>query len=83
MTSKLLTVFVLTGIVDSTDQFFASVELSVQPDCEPAAAVLPLSAFPCDISEGDSFHILKLTEDSEPVIVCGEFEGEIKPSDGE
>ena len=80
---KLLTVFVLTGIVDSTDQFFASVELQVSADCEPAHAVLPLHAFPCEIGEGDPFHILKLTEDSIPVIMCGEFKGELKSNDGE
>jgi len=66
-----LTTFVLTGIVDSTDQFFASVEINLNPPTvEASMAVLPLHAFPCEIQEGDTFYILKLTEDSTPVIVC-------------
>ena len=69
----ILTSFVLTGIVDSTDQFFASVEVNlVPPLAESSLAVIPLHAFPCDIKEGDSFYILKLTEEKEPVIICGE-----------
>ena len=69
----ILTTFVLTGIVDSTDQFFASVEINLNPPlAESSVAVIPLHAFPCEIKEGDSFYVVKLTEDSEPVIICGE-----------
>lgn len=71
MTMKILTTFVLTGIVDSTDQFFASVEINLNPPvAEASAAILPLHAFPCEIKEGDTFYILKLTEQSDPVIIC-------------
>ena len=71
---KLLATFVLTGVVDSTDQFFASVEINTNPPlAEASLAVLPLHAFPCQIKEGDKFYILKLTKDNDPVIICGEF----------
>ena len=69
----ILTTFVLTGIVDSTDQLFASVEINLNPPlAESSVAVIPLHAFPCEIKEGDSFYVVKLTEDTEPVIICGE-----------
>ena len=68
---KLLTTFVLIGTVDSKDQFFASVEINTNPPApEHSMAVLPLHAFPCEINEGDTFYILKLTEKENPVIIC-------------
>ena len=68
-----LKTFVLVGVVDSADQFFASVEINTNPPvAEASIAVIPLHAFPCDIKEGDRFYILKLTEDENPVIICGE-----------
>lgn len=71
----ILTTFVLTGIVDSTDQFFASVEINTNPPlAEASLAVIPLHAFPCEIKEGDRFYILKLTEDKDPVIICGDYD---------
>lgn len=74
---KLLTTFVLIGTVDSTDRFFASVEINTNPPVgENSMAVLPLHAFPCEIKEGDKFYILKLTPDSIPVIICNENRGE-------
>jgi hypothetical protein len=77
---KALATFVLIGTVDSTDQFFASVEVNLNPPlAESSMAVIPLHAFPCEISEGDSFYILKLTKESDPVIICGEY----KSNDGE
>ena len=42
-------------------------------------AVMPVTAFPCEIEEGDTFYILKLTEEALPVIICGDY----KPDDGE
>jgi hypothetical protein len=79
-TLKLLATFVLTGTVDSTDKFFASVELNLNPPLAQASlAVIPLSAFPCEIREGDSFYVLKLTKETEPVIICGEY----KSNDGD
>ena len=72
---KLLTVFVLVGSVDSTDELYATVSLQAKAECAKAQAVLPLHAFPCKIKAGDSFHVLKETEDSIPIIQCGEFEG--------
>jgi hypothetical protein len=66
-----LKTFVLVGVVDSTDQFFASVEINTNPPvAEASLAVIPLHAFPCDIKEGDHFYILKLTEDDDSVIIC-------------
>jgi|TARA_R110000787_G_scaffold43141_4_gene105991 hypothetical protein len=72
---KLLTVFILTGSVDSTDEFFATVSLQAKAECVSAQAVLPLHAFPCKIKAGDLFHVLKETEDSIPILQCGEFKG--------
>lgn len=75
----LMTVFVLVGSVQSTDQFFATVQLQTRDGCieEAGQAVLPLHAFPCEIEAGDSFHVIKLTEDSIPLVQCGEFQGEL------
>lgn len=68
---KTLATFVLIGTVDSTDEFFASVEINTNPPvAEDSMAVLPLHAFPCEVKEGDTFYILKLTEDTIPVIIC-------------
>jgi len=69
----LLTTFVLIGTVDSKDDFLATVEINMNPaTTQPGYAVIPLSAFPCDIKEGDSFYIFKLTGESESVIICKE-----------
>ena len=77
---KLLTTFVLIGTVDSKDDFFATVEINMNPATEQAGhAVMPVAAFPCEIKEGDTFYILKLTEEALPVIICGEY----KPNVGE
>ena len=68
----MLKTFVLIGVIDSFDTHFASVELNMNPAMNggPAHAVMPVSAFPCPISEGQRFYVLKLTEDSDTVIVC-------------
>ena len=77
---KLLTTFVLIGTVDSTDDYFATVEINLNPPvAEPSVAVMPITAFPCDVEEGTKFYILKLTEQDLPVIICGEH----KSNDGE
>ena len=68
---KLLTVFVLVGSVDSTDEFFATVSLQAKAECA--------HAFPCKIKAGESFHVIKETEDSIPIIQCGEFKGTLNP----
>ena len=67
-----LKTFVLIGIIDSFDSHFASVELNMNPAFNGGAAhaVVPVTAFPCQISEGQRFYIVKLTEDSDSVIVC-------------
>ena len=66
----MLTTFVLIGTVDSMDEYFATVEINMNPATEQAGhAVMPLSAFPCQIKEGETFYILKLTEDTLPVIL--------------
>ena len=68
---KLLTTFVLIGTVDSKDDFFATVEINMNPQTEKVGhAVVPIAAFPCVINEGDTFYILKLTENELPVIIC-------------
>lgn len=68
---KTLAAFVLIGTVDSTDDFFATVEINRNPPTEMhGMAVLPLHAFPCTIKEGDTFYILKLTKEQDAVILC-------------
>jgi len=74
----LLTTFLLIGTVDSKDEFFATVEVNLYPPLENASmAIMPLSAFPCEIKEGDNFYILKLTNESLPVIICKDGKEEI------
>ena len=81
---KMLTTFVLVGTVDSKDDFFATVEINMNPATEePGHAVMPLTAFPCHIKEGETFYILKLTEESLPVILCKKDLGEIESNDGD
>jgi len=82
---KLLTTFVLIGTVDSTDDFMATVEINMNPATEQVGyAVMPLTAFPCEIKEGDNFYILKLTKEAIPVIMCKDKDEleDIKSNDG-
>lgn len=80
MKTLLLTTFVLVGTVDSKDEYFASVELDLNPKTSegPAHAILPISAFPCDIKEGEVFYVIKLHPDHDPVIQCAPRQKEIK-----
>ena len=77
---KTLATFILVGTIDSHDGQFATVELNLNPatNAGPALAVMPVAAFPCEIKEGDTFYILKLTEEALPVIICGDY----KPNEG-
>ena len=72
MKTTVLTTFILVGTVDSTDSQFATVELDLNPATSegPAIAVMPITAFPCKIKEGDTFYVIKLSESSEAVIQC-------------
>ena len=73
MGKLVLSTFVLTGVVDSTDEYFATVEINLNPPVEQASvAVMPISSFPCKVNEGTRFYILKLTENDIPVIICQE-----------
>jgi hypothetical protein len=69
---KTLTTFVLLGMVDSFDAHFATVELNTNPASNgaPAIAVMPVTAFPCEIYEGKVFYVVKLSELTEAVIIC-------------
>ena len=69
---KTLTTFILIGMVDSLDTYFATVELNTTPASNggPAMAVMPISAFPCEIYEGKVFYVVKLHEDQDATIVC-------------
>ena len=75
---KTLTTFVLMGVIDSHDGVFATVELNTNPASNggPATAVMPVSAFPCEISEGKVFYVIKLHEDQDAVIICEDREDE-------
>ncbi len=68
----MLKTFVLIGVIDSFDNHFASVELNMNPKLNggSAHAVMPITVFPCQISEGQRFYVIKLTEDSDTVVVC-------------
>ena len=69
-----LTTFILVGMVDSYDPYFATVELSTTPASNggPAIAVMPVSAFPCEIYEGKVFYVVKLHDNQDAIIVCQE-----------
>ena len=67
-----LKVFILVGTIDSHDGHFATVELNLNPATNggAASAVMPVSAFPCEIEEGSRFFVVKLTEEQEAIIIC-------------
>ena len=71
---NVLTTFILLGMVDSHDEHFATVELNTNPATNgaPATAVMPVSAFPCDIHEGKVFYVVKLHDNQDAVIICQE-----------
>ena len=68
----MLTTFILVGMIDSHDPYFATVELNTTPASNggPSIAVMPVSAFPCEIYEGKVFYVVKLREDQDATIVC-------------
>jgi len=68
----ILTTFILVGMIDSHDTYFATVELNTTPASNggPATAVIPVSAFPCEIYEGKVFYVVKLADEQDAVIVC-------------
>ena len=69
---NMLTTFILVGMIDSHDRYFATVELNTTPASNggPATAVMPVTAFPCEVYEGKVFYVVKLYEDEDAVIVC-------------
>ena len=69
---NMLTTFILVGMIDSFDSHFATVELNTTPESNggPATAVMPVSAFPCEIYEGKVFYVVKLYENEDATIVC-------------
>tara|TARA_B100001094_G_scaffold253497_1_gene251918 strand:- start:1378 stop:1605 length:228 start_codon:yes stop_codon:yes gene_type:complete len=73
---KTLTTFVLIGVIDSHDGVFATVELNTNPASNggSATAVMPVSAFPCEVSEGKVFYVVKLHENQDAVIICEDKE---------
>ena len=68
----ILTTFILVGMIDSYDTYFATVELNTTPASNggPAMAVIPVSAFPCEIYEGKVFYVVKLHDEQDAAIVC-------------
>jgi hypothetical protein len=70
---KLLATFVLVGTIDSMDTVFATVELNTPAPTEQSSiAILPLTAFPCEIEEGDRFFVVKLDKDLDAEIICAD-----------
>tara|TARA_R110000765_G_scaffold18334_1_gene49222 strand:- start:454 stop:699 length:246 start_codon:yes stop_codon:yes gene_type:complete len=68
----ILTTFILVGMIDSYDAHFATVELNTTPASNggPATAVMPVTAFPCEVYEGRIFYIVKLHDEQDAVVVC-------------
>ena len=81
---KVLTTFILVGMVDSHDAHFATVELNTTPASNggPATAVMPVAAFPCEIYEGKVFYVVKLHDEQDAVIVCQEEPEDEEPRRG-
>ena len=75
---KTLATFILVGTIDTHDAQFATVELNLNPatNAGPAIAVMPVAAFPCEIKEGDTFYVVKLSELEDAVIVCQKEEAD-------
>ena len=71
---NMLKTFVLLGVIDSHDSYFATVELNTNPASNggPATAVMPVNAFPCEIYEGKVFYVVKLHDNQDAVIICQE-----------
>ena len=67
-----LKVFILVGTIDSHDGQFATVELDLNPATNggPAMAVMPVAAFPCEVKEGKTFYVVKLSELEDAVVIC-------------
>ena len=67
-----LKVFILVGTIDSHDGQFATVELNLNPAMNggPAMAVIPVSAFPCEVKEGNTFYVVKLSELEDAIVIC-------------
>ena len=67
-----LKVFILVGTIDSHDGQFATVELDLNPATNggPAMAVMPVAAFPCEVKEGKTFYVVKLSELQDSVVIC-------------
>ena len=73
-----LKVFILVGTIDSHDGQFATVELNLNPATNggPAMAVMPVAAFPCEVKEGNTFYVVKLSELEDAVIICQKEESD-------
>ena len=73
-----LKVFILVGTIDSHDAQFATVELDLNPATNggPALAVMPVAAFPCEVKEGNTFYVVKLSELEDAVIICQKEESD-------
>ena len=71
MTTTLST-FVLVGTIISTDSFLTTLEFSLNPatNGQPAIAVLPRSAIPCDIIVGGKVYVVKTEAQEIPTITC-------------
>jgi hypothetical protein len=82
---KTLTTFVLLGTIDAHDGQFATVELNLNPatNAGPAMAVMPVSAFPCEIKEGDTFYVVKLSAAQDAIIICQKEEADESGRSGE
>ena len=75
-----LKVFILVGTIDSHDGQFATVELDLNPATNggPAMAVMPVAAFPCEVKEGKTFYVVKLSPVLDTVIICQKEQDETR-----
>ncbi len=66
---KNLFAILLLGLVDSVESDYVVAEINNSRG-DVAQVEIPVALFPCDISEGDMFHIVKI--DGVTEIRCGE-----------
>jgi hypothetical protein len=71
---KLISVLFVSGVIDSANDSVVTAELATSPNCDTVVVEMNRDSFPCEVKEGDSFHLIKLdSESKEFFVVCGDF----------
>ena len=73
-----LSTFVLVGTIVSTDSFLTTLEFDLNPatNGQPALAVLPRTAIPCDVIVGGKVYVVKHESQDIPIISCEKVEND-------